>query len=184
MRLLWRVRNIFVVALLATAATSSQVSAHSGLVSSYPGTNEVVTTVFPELVLNFDSEVNTDLIALHLVWHGRTFSTVPSSHGWGDTAVFRTRQGLSNGDWVMRWTVIAIDGHVTSGTVPFAVKVPSGSAPQGSTQEHGGAPSGRVAPVTVQGLAAGMVCLGTICWGLDVPPFRLRQRFKRGRTRS
>ena len=39
---------------------------------------------------------------------------------------------LSPGDYVVRWQVLAVDGHITRGDVPFSVQAPA--APVGTVQ--------------------------------------------------
>ena len=38
--------------------------------------------------------------------------------------ILRTQAALKPGDYVVRWQVLAVDGHITRGDVPFTVKEP------------------------------------------------------------
>src|SRR5450631_2977179 len=116
-----RPRALRVAALLAALlAGSSAAWAHAILVESRPA---IGTTVPPGPVafwLRYNSRIDAARSRLTLTLPDRTQRVLPiTPEGAGD--VLTTNADLAAGAYSLRWQVLAIDGHITRGDVPFTV---------------------------------------------------------------
>jgi methionine-rich copper-binding protein CopC len=91
---------LFVVALLAASAPPAL--AHAVLVSSTPQKNAAVSGPDITINLKYNSRVDGARSSLSLL--------------------SATGHGLAKGAYVLRWQVLATDGHITRGEVPFQVQ--------------------------------------------------------------
>jgi methionine-rich copper-binding protein CopC len=96
--------------------------AHAILIESQPAARGVAAPGTEHIVLRFNSRVD----------HGRSRLVLRTPHGEqvlrvspaGADDVLETQADLTPGDYVLRWQVLAVDGHITRGDVPFQVKAP------------------------------------------------------------
>ncbi len=100
-------------------------SAHAVLVESTPGANSTVTG--PDIAVKLRFNVRVD--------HGRSRLTLMATQGGaaqqltiGDDktpdVLTAKAAGIKTGSYVLRWQVLAVDGHITRGDVPFIVRNP------------------------------------------------------------
>jgi methionine-rich copper-binding protein CopC len=97
-------------------------SAHAVLVRSTPKAHETVASGELNVELQFNSRIDAARSSLSLVLpDGQTkdLAQLPQS----SPAVLDAKtQRLAPGSYVLRWQVLAHDGHITRGEVPFDVK--------------------------------------------------------------
>ena len=98
-------------------------AAHAILMESQPPPQSTLPPGPTHLVLRFNSRIDQPRSRLELRGGpaGRAPTSIkltPSSSP--DTLVADT--ALPPGDWVLRWQVLAVDGHITRGDVPVTVK--------------------------------------------------------------
>jgi hypothetical protein len=96
--------------------------AHAILVSSQPAANSSVSGPEVAVLLKYSSRVDLEHSTLTLLDpNGKvekiTIETQPSP---GSLTAKLT--GLVKGAYVLRWQILAMDGHITRGTIPFQVK--------------------------------------------------------------
>ncbi len=73
--------------------------------------------------LRYNSRIDRTRSRLTLNRPDKTQTVLPiGSDGHDDTIT--TTAALSRGDYVLRWQVLAVDGHITRGDVPFTVADP------------------------------------------------------------
>jgi methionine-rich copper-binding protein CopC len=96
--------------------------AHARLVSSQPAVNSTVSGPEVAVLLKFNSRVDMKHSTLTLVTpDGRVQKVVIESEP--EPGVLSARlTGLVKGAYVLRWQVLATDGHITRDKVPFKVE--------------------------------------------------------------
>ena len=100
-------------------------AAHAILLQSEPASQSTVAPGRVHLVLRFNSRIDGPRSRLELRGgpSGREPTTVPLAPSTApDTLVADTT--LEPGQWVIRWQVLAVDGHLTRGDIPLTVKAP------------------------------------------------------------
>jgi len=95
---------------------------HAIVLSAKPAVNEVVVGPDIPIKLRFNSRVDTRRSRLTLVTpDGSQISLAVGEAPSGDSLVAEAK-GLKAGAYVLRWQVLASDGHITRGEVPFRVQ--------------------------------------------------------------
>jgi copper resistance protein C len=108
----------------ASCGSSSAASAHAIIVASTPAAGSTVSGPDVALSLQYNSRIDQE----------RSRLTVEGSDGKSRPAVLlkaaspdilaATATGLRPGDYKLRWQVLAVDGHITRGDIPFHVAAP------------------------------------------------------------
>lgn len=97
-----------------------QARAHAILIGSEPAANGRVPTGVVPIRLRFNSRVDPMRSRLTLTRPDRSQAVLPHEPGRaGDLLVARAE--LAAGRHVLRWQVLAVDGHITRGDLPFTV---------------------------------------------------------------
>ncbi len=106
------------IALLAQPA-----SAHAILVRSTPAIGSSIPAGPVAMELRYNSRIDSGRSRLTLIRADHTQTVLPIAP---DTPpdVLRTDATLPPGTYVVRWQVLAVDGHITRGDVPFTVTGP------------------------------------------------------------
>ena len=96
--------------------------AHAILIDSQPAARGTAAPGTEHFVLRFNSRVDHGRSRLALRTGGgeQVLRVAPA----GADDVLETQADLAPGDYVLRWQVLAVDGHITRGDVPFQVKAP------------------------------------------------------------
>jgi methionine-rich copper-binding protein CopC len=117
----WFVAAIVIACGLALSAPRAAM-AHAKLVSSQPEVNGKVSGPEVAVLLKFNSRVDMKHSTLTLVTpDGRVQKVVIESEP--EPGVLSARlTGLVKGAYVLRWQVLATDGHITRDKVPFKVE--------------------------------------------------------------
>lgn len=120
-------RNFLVVLMFwAVLACRVPAYAHAILVESAPGIGAVVTGGHVALRLRFNSRVDRHRSRLTLIGPDQSISVLPILPEGSDDLLLASVE-LPAGDYVVRWQVLAVDGHITRGAVPFTVRSPGGT---------------------------------------------------------
>jgi len=110
------------LALVVMAGTAAQMSAHAVLVSSVPTAGDVVAGPALTMQLKFNSRVDGKRSRLDLVYpDGKLYPLSIAPQSAPDT-LNAPAHGLLPGGYKIRWQVLAADGHITRGEVPFAIR--------------------------------------------------------------
>lgn len=95
--------------------------AHAILVQSSPAIHGVVAGPNVEIHLRFNVRVDVPRSRFSLVYPDATVHTlVPEKQTSPDT-VAAEASGLATGAYTIRWQVLAADGHISRGEIPFKV---------------------------------------------------------------
>jgi copper resistance protein C len=111
---------LFLVALLA--AGSRPALAHAVLVSSTPQKNAAVSGPDITINLKYNSRVDGARSTLSLLKPDGTVERIGTPTQPAPDVLSATGHGLAKGTYVLRWQVLATDGHITRGEVPFQVQ--------------------------------------------------------------
>jgi copper resistance protein C len=96
--------------------------AHAVLVSSQPGVNSTVSGPEIAVLLKFNSRVDMEHSTLTLLTPEGSVKKVIIESEPAPGALSAKLSGLVKGAYVLRWQVLATDGHITRGKVPFQVE--------------------------------------------------------------
>lgn len=105
-----------------TAVAPYRAFAHAVLVDSSPRPNAVLDGTSIEVILRYNSRIDAARCSLTLITpDGHQQSLPPDTHVAPN--ILQTRlQHLGRGSYTLRWQALATDGHITRGTLPFAVR--------------------------------------------------------------
>ena len=99
---------------------ASPAEAHAILMDSQPASGATVQAGPIHIVLRFNSRIDQGRSRLELRGPGLSPVAVPLVPSSSDTLVADTP--LAAGRWILRWQVLATDGHITRGDVPLMVQ--------------------------------------------------------------
>ena len=106
-------------------ALSGPAGAHSVVIESSPKEKEVLTRAPTEVVLRFSAKIEKSLTRVSLSTNsGRMIPLPEPSEKAASEAPDRLVIPLPNlepGEYLLRYTVLSIDGHATSGALHFSV---------------------------------------------------------------
>lgn len=94
--------------------------AHAIVVAASPGPNEQVSGPDLPVLLRFNSRIDHDRSRLSLLRADGKSETVPLEASPPDSLAGKLK-GLLAGKYRLRWQVLAVDGHITRGDIPFVV---------------------------------------------------------------
>ena len=120
MPLFLRPRRAVLAGVLALALSPRQSQAHAILETSQPPAGGTVAAGTVALKLRFNSRVDRGRSRLTLTRPDQTKITLPIDPD-GPPDILTTTVTLTPGVYSVRWQVLAIDGHITRGDVPFTV---------------------------------------------------------------
>ena len=120
------VKSSFRPFLLALAALTMPhaAAAHAIILESRPAPNAMIETSQTPLQLRFNSRIDVKRSRVTLSGPGPDSPPVPvtlEETNQPDRMVGRLA-GLKPGDYKIKWQVLAVDGHITRGEIPFRVE--------------------------------------------------------------
>ena len=95
--------------------------AHAIVVSSQPAADAVVHGKTVDVVVRFNSRIDPVRSRLLLVRADGTQTTLELKDTPSPDMLATTVGELAPGSYRLRWQVLAIDGHITRGDIPFTV---------------------------------------------------------------
>jgi methionine-rich copper-binding protein CopC len=96
-------------------------SAHAILKECVPAPNSVVSGPDIHIRLKFNSRVDAARSRIYLAGGSSSRPLGISAQPEPDT-LLSGAQNISAGEYRIRWQVLAVDGHITRGEVPFTVR--------------------------------------------------------------
>jgi copper resistance protein C len=131
-----RLLPALVAGLLLGLVAAGPVLGHAELEQSMPEDGEVLTTPPTFVTLAFTEGLNAEKSTFLLLRAGGEEIATGSASGDGETTMSATDLTLEPGDYVIRWTAVADDGHVERGRLTFTVaeQAPSPSPTPGPTE--------------------------------------------------
>lgn len=98
--------------------------AHAVIVESTPTVNGVVTGPALDIKLRFNSRIDSGRSKLTLIAPDSSSRTVSLAQQTAPDLLSAKVQGLTAGKYQLHWQVLASDGHITQGNIPFIVVNP------------------------------------------------------------
>ncbi|WP_433973239.1 copper resistance CopC family protein [Tunturiibacter lichenicola] len=114
--------SAFVVAFSVVLFAPKVVLAHAVLVSSQPAVNSTVSGPEISVRLKYNSRVDMGHSTLTLLDPDGKVEKVAIESEPEPGVLAAKLTGLVKGPYVLRWQVLATDGHITRGKVPFEVE--------------------------------------------------------------
>ena len=105
---------------LAAFALPLPALAHAILLGSTPPSGGTVAAGTVAMEFRYNSRIDKARSALRLTRPDKSQGSLPIAAD-GPPDILRTGADLAPGDYVVRWQVLAVDGHITRGDVPFRV---------------------------------------------------------------
>jgi methionine-rich copper-binding protein CopC len=109
---------------LAGIVPVSPARAHAIIVGSTPAFDASVKGPDVPVTLRFNSRIDRDRSRLTLLDAAGKSSALPVAGSGAPDVLTATAKGLAAGDYKLRWQVLAVDGHITRGDIPFHVAAP------------------------------------------------------------
>jgi methionine-rich copper-binding protein CopC len=99
------------------------VFAHAILLSSTPTPHTAINGEIVDFALQFNSRIDAPRSLLILLMaDGKTTEALSIRKTKSLDSLEAHRSNLPNGSYVLRWQVLANDGHISSGEIPFDVR--------------------------------------------------------------
>ncbi len=117
-------RRNFLKLLLSAAAFSlivAAASAHAVLLESTPSLKGTVAGPEVPIKLRFNVRIDASRSRLTLVGPPGSTQALEISKESPEDALVAHAAGLLPGEYLLRWQVLASDGHITRGEIPFTV---------------------------------------------------------------
>jgi copper resistance protein C len=114
-------RLLALLLLVAFALFSNLAYAHAILVEASPSANSTVAGPSTLIQLRFNVRIDAKRSRLELVGPDKTSTLLSATQPSPDT-LRAVAEGLKAGAYSLRWQVLATDGHITRGEIPFNVK--------------------------------------------------------------
>jgi len=99
-------------------------AAHAILMESQPAALSTVAAGPAHFVLRYNSRIDRDRSRFELRQAGAVSALNLSAVQPASPDTVAVDAPVTPGQWTLRWQVLAIDGHITRGDVPFTVKAP------------------------------------------------------------
>ena len=115
-----RLISTLAAAILFLLMSVGPASAHAILVQSSPAANGTVAGPAVDFELHFNSRIDAKLSTMTLIRSDKSTTKLAGADD-APADVLKTKADLTPGDYVLRWQVLAVDGHITRGDVPFTV---------------------------------------------------------------
>jgi methionine-rich copper-binding protein CopC len=110
------------VLLMTIVASPRKALAHAVLLSSTPQKNASVSGPDITINLKYNSRVDGARSTFSLLKPDGTVVKVDTPAQVAPDVLSATGHGLTKGAYVLRWQVLASDGHITRGELPFQVQ--------------------------------------------------------------
>ena len=110
--------------LLVAIIFAPRADAHAVIIDSTPMVNQTVAPGALDIKLHYNSRIDHQRSRVTLIGPdgaGRPIEIVPDSSP--DVVAGHVKE-LAPGQYRIRWQVLAVDGHLTRGDIPFSVKAP------------------------------------------------------------
>ncbi len=108
------------LAVLASLCLAGPAAAHAILIDSTPAPEGHVPPGHLDVTLRYNSRIDAPRPKLTLVAPDHSSQRLAAT-GDSEPDLLKAGLDLTPGDYVIRWQVLAVDGHITRGDVPFTV---------------------------------------------------------------
>ena len=116
-----RSRISVILVVLVVAGVPEFCWAHAILMESTPKINSTVKGPDLDIALRYNVRIDAGRSALHMVSPNGTVSSLAIGKQNSPDLVQSHATGLTPGAYKLRWQVLASDGHISRGEIPFTV---------------------------------------------------------------
>jgi methionine-rich copper-binding protein CopC len=110
-----------VLVVIAILAGAPPAWAHAIIVSASPTANEHVAPGKLSVRIEFNARIDKVRSRLQVTAPAGDKTDVPIDQSGAPNVIAGATGDLAPGAYVLRWQVLAIDGHITRGDIPFTV---------------------------------------------------------------
>jgi methionine-rich copper-binding protein CopC len=103
-------------------ALTSAAFAHAVLLEATPGANSAIAGPDVDVQLRFNSRIDAGRSRLTVVLPDKSVRALALESQSSPATLTSRATGLASGSHILRWQVLAADGHISRGEVPFAVR--------------------------------------------------------------
>jgi copper resistance protein C len=114
-------RNLVATAVLLMIGGTAPALAHAVIVSATPTADQQVAAGKLAIRIEFNSRIDKARSRLQVTAQGGDDADVPIDPAGEPNIITGTTADLKPGAYVLRWQVLAVDGHITRGDIPFLV---------------------------------------------------------------
>ena len=125
---------------------------HAIVLYTTPGRRETVRGPDVPIKIRFNSRIDSRRSRLTLLAPDGNQTVLGIVEAASGDSLISEAKGLKSGTYVLRWQVLAVDGHITRGEVPFRVQQPLASTCSVRTSRSGAVPCLSCASVWPEGL--------------------------------
>lgn len=120
---MWKSLRNLVAALVLGLAVISPIAAlaHAVVVNAQPALDQRVPAGPLDVRLEFNSRIDKERSRLQLTLPDGTRADVPIVPDGEPNVLTAQVPALASGAYTLRWQVLAVDGHITRGDIPFTV---------------------------------------------------------------
>jgi methionine-rich copper-binding protein CopC len=111
-----------IAALAALLAAGSLIEGHAILKESSPAANTTVAGPDVSITLKYNVRVDSARSKIQLSRPDESVTELPLAKQVSPDTLSSKATGLAPGAYKIQWQVLAPDGHITRGVVPFSVK--------------------------------------------------------------
>ena len=119
---LMQLRRLIMAAALIAMVPVREASAHAILFEATPTRNSIVNGSSVAVKLRFNVRIDPGRSRLALVYPGGSLHALQVKQQKPADVVAADVSDLGPGHYDLKWQVLASDGHMTQGDIPFAVK--------------------------------------------------------------
>jgi methionine-rich copper-binding protein CopC len=113
-----------VLSLGVCLALDHRAAAHALVIEASPAIDSSVRGSEVDFVLRFNSRIDHDRSRLTLIGPDGVNRRLSVSRASPLDTLQANANGLAPGSYKLRWQVLAIDGHITRGDIPFRITPP------------------------------------------------------------
>ena len=116
--------HLLVAAFLAAAMLllfSGSAGAHAIILSSKPAANSQVAQGPVDILLQYNSRIDIDHSRVSLVDPAGKVTALTAAEDSPPGSLATKGTTNAPGQWIIRWQVLSVDGHITRGEIPFQV---------------------------------------------------------------
>jgi len=95
---------------------------HAIVISTTPGLRETVRGPDVPIKIRFNSRIDSKRSRLTLLAPDGKQTTLGIVEASSEDSLISEAKGLKGGIYLLRWQVLALDGHISRGEVPFRVQ--------------------------------------------------------------
>jgi methionine-rich copper-binding protein CopC len=114
-------RNIVLLLILSVPAGIPKAAAHAIIVQSIPVRDAVMAGPVIEVSLSYNVRIDATRSRLSLTDPSGAETRIAIAAGGAPERLTATLTDLAAGSYILHWQVLASDGHITRGDIPFTV---------------------------------------------------------------